>query len=130
MPVATGTMTEQEKKNFGIGLAEERFESESFAPNIEEIRRWARWFIYSNQSMPIIRIPNVVWADPVRDHFRPESGKNNWMGGLFRGRIFVKVKGEGVASKTEGSHGREVKLWTLKEYLKTVTTAIESMMRF
>lgn len=107
--------TEPEAKKEGMQAAETAAGKKGY--DLEEIRKWARHYIYSNQSMRDIDIPNVVWSDKVREHFniRSLSGTgNNFMGSIFRGFVFT---GEWIKTRTEGCHNRVVRLWTLKQYI-------------
>jgi hypothetical protein len=112
-PIRSTALAERQAKDEGIAYAVGAMPDKGYS--LEEMRRWARWFCHSNQSMKIIQVPNVVWADPIRIKFniRTLSGRgNNFMGSVFmEGFTWT---GEWYRSKTAGSHGNLVKLWRLK----------------
>lgn len=113
VPVRSTALAEQQAKAEGMAYAEGAAEDKGY--DIEEIRRWCRWFCHANESMKLIQVPRVIWADVAREHFniKPLAGRgNNFMGGLFL-RDF-EWTGEWYKSKTSGSHGNLVKLWRLK----------------
>ena len=104
---------ERQAKVDGIAYAVAAMPDKGY--DMEEMRKWARWFCYSNQSFTRIGVANVVWADVVREHFniRPLSGRgNNWLGGLFM--CGFEPTGERIKSKTAGSHGNDIRLWRVK----------------
>ena len=114
--------TEAQARESGISAAE------TSAPDMDEMRKWARFYVYSNQSMRDIGIPNVVFADAVRKEFkiRTLAGPGNaFMGSVFR-KHFVWT-GEFLSSKTEGSHARLVKLWTLPSFIRVQDTNSSSV---
>src|SRR3990167_4115118 len=56
----------------------------------EKWTAWARWYIRSNESFKILRIPHVCWTDPVRnnpefiaDIIKHRIGSMNFMGSFF-----------------------------------------------
>ena len=112
-PIRSTAQAEQRAKREGIAYAVAAMPDKGY--DLEEMRKWARWFCHSNQSMKLMGVPNVVWSDMVREKFdiRPLAGKgNNFMGSLFlEGFTWT---GEWYKSKTAGSHGNLVKLWKLK----------------
>jgi hypothetical protein len=99
---------------------------------LEIMRRAARRYVHTNQSMVKYGIPNIVTASEIREilgikperHNRYFTGRNNRMGCLFRCEGWVCV-GNG-SSKTPGSKGATIKRWTLEQYAKTVRSFIES----
>jgi hypothetical protein len=95
------------------------------AAEIERLRRVIRHLAHSNHIGQRHSIPYTVTSDDLREHEgitreqRKERGrwfvaKNNIIGAAFHNVEFVRVGT--VASKWEGSHGREIKLWTLRKY--------------
>jgi hypothetical protein len=129
--------TEPEAKHEGMEAAESNAPEHGYDMN--EMRRYARHYIRSNQSMRDIPIHvqqklrqsnNVAWIDPVRNH-EYSFGKipelagtdNNCLGSLFSkkhpepDKCFVWT-GEYIESKIEGAHYRRVMLWTLPQYLR------------
>lgn len=112
-PVRSTVLAEQQAKAEGMAYAEGAAPDKGY--DLEELRRWARWFVHSNQSMRLIGVPNVVYADAVREHFdiKPLAGRgNNFMGAIFHQGF--EWTGEWYKSKTSGSHGNLVRLWKLK----------------
>jgi len=127
--------TEAQAKTEGMAAAEQTAPRHGY--DMEEMRRWARFYIYSNQSLVDLSMEdrkrlrqsnNIVWADPIREHefsfgnVKPMAGTdNNCMGSLFTAKHPDPAKcfvwtGEYVNSRTEGAHCRPVKTWTLPEY--------------
>jgi hypothetical protein len=100
--------TELETKQTVLNLFEERH------PDfINEARKLARWFCYSNQGFKAHGVPNTVTADDVRDMMMVNTRKdtdNNTMGSIFR-KGFKRVGF--TQSKAEGGHGRVIGLWSV-----------------
>jgi hypothetical protein len=93
---------------------------------IEVMRRFARELVYKNSSMKRHNIPNIVTSEDIRElmnitvekrnqHFKC---RNNYLGTLFLDKRFVSVGFK--PSQTPGSHGRIIKIWTLREYADSV----------
>ena len=113
VPVRSTAHAERQAKDEGIAYAVAAMPDKGY--DMDEMRRWARWFVHSNQSMRLIGVPNVVWADVVREKFdiKPLAGRgNNFMGAIFHQDF--EWTGEWYKSKTSGSHGNLVRLWKLK----------------
>ena len=112
-PVRNTALAEQQAKAEGMAYAEGAAPDKGY--DLDEMRRWARWFCHSNESMKLIQVPRVIWSDVVREHFniKPLAGRGN----NFMGKIFLRDfewTGEWYKSKTSGSHGNLVRLWRLK----------------
>ncbi len=93
---------------------------------IEAMRRFARELVYRNRGLKRHGIPNVVTSEDIRElmsitiekrnqHFKC---RNNYLGTLFLDKRFVSVGFK--PSQTPGSHGRIIKIWTLKGFESSV----------
>jgi hypothetical protein len=110
-------VTEQQKKAAVMAL----MESERFL-ELEKRRRKARELSHQNVAGQRHGIPYSVCSDDVNEALGIQKevaksryrDRNNINGAIFRGDQWVFLCR--VRSSREGSHAREIKLWTLKPY--------------
>lgn len=116
----TPVLTEAEKKRRVMDRHER---NELRRVELEEMRKAIRHLMHSNPNGTRNGVPYTATSDDLRAylHIQREqrkgrdhwfTAKNNLIGAAFKG--FVRVGT--IASKAEGSHGNEIKLWTLKQY--------------
>ena len=100
---------------------------------LEEMRKAIRHLMHSNPNGTRNGVPYTATSDDLRAYlniqreqrkgrYRWFTSRNNLIGNAFTG--FVKVGG--VAAKSEGTHGREIKLWTLKQYENSVRSFLNN----
>lgn len=97
---------------------------------LEIRRREARHLVYSNWGSQYGR-PWTVCADDIREVMQigrlsrrcKDSFRNNLNGQIFKGAGWRRLEGF-VKSKTDGSHGNEIGLYTLPEYEDAARAAL------
>ena len=126
----TPTLTEAEKKRRVMDRHER---NKLRRAELDNLQKAIRHLIYSNPNGVRNGVPFTVTSDDLRKYLSiPREGRknrdrwftarNNLIGAAFRG--FVRV-GDKMAT-VDGSHGRRIGLWTLKQYENTVKSFLNS----
>jgi len=126
----TPVLTEAEKKRRVMDRHERNILRSA---ELEEMRKAIRHLMHSNPNGIRNGVPYTATSDDLRKYMsiakegrknrdRWFTARNNLIGAAFKG--FVRVGT--VASSADGSHGREIKLWTLKNYEQSVKSFLNN----
>ena len=102
---------------------------------LEEMRKAIRHLMHSNPNGSRNGVPYTATSDDLRAYLNIQreqrkgrdrwfTSRNNIIGAAFRG--FVRVKEITMYAKSDGTHGREIKLWTLKQYENSVKSFLNN----
>lgn len=113
-------MTEVDKKNQAL----ENLEHSTGKRHLENCRKKARHYCYTNRGNDKYKHPYSVTSDDVRELMEIEtieSGSkfpkaNNINGRIFWGDDWI-FTGEYHTSKAKNSHGNKIKIWQLKKLI-------------